>query len=94
MLHEMFFRLEFFGIGLVLVLLSFEKSTNTNTIPAFGIVFQYNTIRIVHLWHGGIPMMVGSIGVADNSAWAGLGSNLSISLVTFLYSHPHSKWSS
>jgi hypothetical protein len=32
-----------------LVLLSFEKLTNTNTIPAFGMVFQYNTIRIVHL---------------------------------------------
>jgi hypothetical protein len=38
-----------FGIGLILVLLNFEKSTNTNTIPAFIMVFQYNTIRIVHL---------------------------------------------
>jgi hypothetical protein len=28
-------------------LLTFEKSTNT--IPAFGMVFQYNTICIVHL---------------------------------------------
>jgi hypothetical protein len=42
--------LEFFvGIVLVLVLLSFEKSTNTNTIPAFGMVFQYNTICILYL---------------------------------------------
>jgi hypothetical protein len=50
MMPEMGFELEFFvGIGLELVLLSFEKSTNTNTIPAFGIVFQYNTIRIVPL---------------------------------------------
>jgi hypothetical protein len=39
----------FVGIALVLVLLSFDKSTNTNTIPPFGMVFQYNTIRIVHL---------------------------------------------
>ena len=36
-------------IELVLVLMSFEKSTNTITIPAFGMVFQYNTISIVHL---------------------------------------------
>ena len=38
-----------FGIALVLVLLSYKKPTNTNTIPAFGIVFQYNTIRIAYL---------------------------------------------
>jgi hypothetical protein len=51
MMPDMVFELDFFvGIGLVLVLLSFEKSTNTNTIPAFGMVFQYNTIPIVHLW--------------------------------------------
>ena len=37
-----------FCIGLVFVLLSFEKSTNSNTILAFGMVFQYNTIRIDH----------------------------------------------
>ena len=37
---------EFIGIGLVFVLLFFFKSTNTNTILAFGMVFQYNTIRI------------------------------------------------
>ena len=50
MLPKMVFEWEFFvGIGLVLVLLSFEESTNTNTIPAFGIVFQYNTILIVPL---------------------------------------------
>jgi hypothetical protein len=46
---SMFFNWIFFGIGLVSVLMGFEKSTNTNTIPAFGIVFQYNTIPIVHL---------------------------------------------
>jgi hypothetical protein len=39
----------FLVLGLVLVLLSFEKLTNTNTIPAFSMVFQYNTIRIVNL---------------------------------------------
>ena len=33
---------KFLGIDLVLVLLNFEKSTNTNTIPAFGLVFLYN----------------------------------------------------
>ena len=38
-----------FGIALVLVLLSFENMTNTNTILNYGIVFQYNTSRIVHL---------------------------------------------
>ena len=42
-----------FGIALVLVLvfLSFENITNTNTILTVGIVFQYNTSRIVHLWY-------------------------------------------
>ena len=39
-----------FSIGLVLVLLSFENMTNTNTILTVGIVFQYNKSRIVHLW--------------------------------------------
>jgi hypothetical protein len=40
LLPDMFFGIQFFvGIGLVLVLLSFEKSTNTNTIPAFGMLF-------------------------------------------------------
>ena len=34
---------------MVLVLLLFENMTNTNTILAVGIVFQYNTSRIVHL---------------------------------------------
>ena len=37
------------GIAMVLVLLLFENMTNTNTILAVGIVFQYNTSRIVHL---------------------------------------------
>ena len=36
-------------IALVLLLLSFDKSTNTNTIQAFGIVFHYNIKRVVHL---------------------------------------------
>jgi hypothetical protein len=48
-MSEMVFELEFF-VGIGLVLLSFEKSTNTNTMPAFGMVFQYNTICIGHLW--------------------------------------------
>jgi hypothetical protein len=43
MLSEIFFELDFVGVDLVLVLLSFEKSANTNTIPAIGFVFQYNT---------------------------------------------------
>jgi hypothetical protein len=34
-----------FGIGLVL-----KKSTNTNTIPAFGIYFNTIQYHIVHLW--------------------------------------------
>ena len=38
------------GIAMVLVLLLCENMTNTNTILAVGIVFQYNTSRIVHLW--------------------------------------------
>jgi hypothetical protein len=38
------------SIALVLVLLSFENMTNTNTILTVGIVFQYNESRIVHLW--------------------------------------------
>ena len=42
----MFFNWIFFGIGIAESL----KSTNINIIPAFGIVFQYNTIHIVHLW--------------------------------------------
>ena len=46
MLPEIIFELESL---LVLVLLSFEKSTNTNPIPAFGMVFQYNSKCIVHL---------------------------------------------
>ena len=37
------------GIAMVLVLLFYENMTNTNTIPTVGIVFQYNTSRIVHL---------------------------------------------
>ena len=32
------------------------------------------------LGHGGIPMMVGSIGVAYNSHWSGLESKLFLSL--------------
>ena len=39
-----------FIIALVLVLLFFENMTNTNTIVTVGILFQYNTSRIVHLW--------------------------------------------
>jgi hypothetical protein len=38
-----------FGIDLVLVLLTFENMTNTNTILTVGIVFQYNTSHIDHL---------------------------------------------
>ena len=34
---------------MVLVLLTFKKWTNTNTILTVGIVFQYNTSHIVHL---------------------------------------------
>ena len=37
------------SIALVLVLLSFQNMTNSNTILTVGIVFQYNTSRIVHL---------------------------------------------
>jgi hypothetical protein len=37
--------------ALVLVLLSLANMTNTNTILTVGIVFQYNTSRIVHLCH-------------------------------------------
>jgi hypothetical protein len=37
------------GIDLVLLLLSSVKSINTHTIPAFGIVFKYNTIYVVLL---------------------------------------------
>jgi hypothetical protein len=37
------------GIALVLVLLTVEKWTNTDTILTVCIVFQYNTSRIVHL---------------------------------------------
>ena len=39
-----------FGIELVLVLLYFENMNNTNTTLTVGIVFQYNTSRIVYLW--------------------------------------------
>ena len=46
----------FFSFSLVLILLSIEKSTNSNTIPAFGIVFQYNTIGIAHIWFKVSPM--------------------------------------
>ena len=46
-----FLLLFLIDIGFVLELLSYEKSTNTNTIPAFGLVFQYNTIRIAHPCH-------------------------------------------
>ena len=42
-----------FSIAMVLVLLSFENMTNTNTILSVGIVFQYNTNHIVHLWFAG-----------------------------------------
>jgi hypothetical protein len=38
-----------FSISLVLVMLPFENMTNTNTILTVGIVFQYNTGRIVYL---------------------------------------------
>ena len=38
-----------FGIDLVLVLLSYQKPTNTNKIKAFGIVFQCNTIFIARI---------------------------------------------
>ena len=41
-------QLNLLCIALVLVFLIFEK-TNTNTILTTGIVFQYNTSRIVHL---------------------------------------------
>ena len=40
-------------IAIALVFLTFEKWTNTNTILTVGIVFQYNTSCIVHLWHAG-----------------------------------------
>jgi hypothetical protein len=38
-----------FSIALVLVLLSFDSITITNTILTVGMRFQYNTSHIVHL---------------------------------------------
>ena len=54
-------------IAMVLVLLLFENMTNTNTILAVGIVFQYNTSRIVHPqppidMRGNIPVHVSGEG--------------------------------
>ena len=55
------------GIAMVLVLLLFENMTNTNTILTVGIVFQYNTSRIVHPqppidMRGNIPVHVSGEG--------------------------------
>ena len=43
-----------FGIGIA----EFDKSTNTNSIPAFGMILQYNTKHIVHLRFKSSPSLL------------------------------------
>ena len=55
-----------FSIALVLVLLSFENMTNTNTILTVEIVFQYNTSLIVHLCNSYIKKYLININKLQN----------------------------